>query len=405
MGEIGWSALWMTANAVASSLLAVGVLPLAEWFTRVTTNQTLMELANPNQPLLKRLAFEAPGTYAHTISVANLAESVCNAIGANALLARVGVYYHDVGKVAKPQFFIENQPRGRNPHDKLKPSMSAAIVRSHVVEGLRLADEARLPAAVKAFITEHHGTQQISFFLDQAKAGDPECRVNAADFAYAGPRPQSRETAVVMLSDSVESATRALADPTPQRIRELVERIVTAKIAAGQLDESPLTLREIGIAKDVLAKGLLAMYHHRLDYPAAPAPSPADTRTSAGRRSADAPGDADASPDGRKNGKRPKDGGVSGDVQQTVDVVPPAGKPAAVDLSSSGSASADAGSSLSHGTPADAGVTVVDGARADTGVAPVDGRTDDANGAGPIGAGTAKADGAGTSKKTGAVDG
>jgi hypothetical protein len=241
---------------------------VAEWFTRVTTNQTLQELADPKHPLLQRLSLEAPGTYAHTISVANLAEAVCTAIGANALLARVGVYYHDIGKVVKPQYFIENQPKGRNPHDKLKPAMSAAIVRSHVVEGLKLAEQHKLPDAVKAFIAQHHGTQPISFFLQQARESDPNCRVEARDFAYLGPKPQTRETAVVMLADSVESAARVLQDPSPERIRELVDRIVNAKIAAGQLDQSPLTLKEIGIAKEVLARALGSMYHHRVDYPA-----------------------------------------------------------------------------------------------------------------------------------------
>ncbi|HEX8242730.1 MAG TPA: HDIG domain-containing protein, partial [Longimicrobium sp.] len=266
--EVGWSALFGAVNATGSSLLAVGFLPVAEWFTRVTTNQTLQELADPKHPLLQRLSLEAPGTYAHTISVANLAEAVCTAIGANALLARVGVYYHDIGKVVKPQYFIENQPKGRNPHDKLKPAMSAAIVRSHVVEGLKLAEQHKLPDAVKAFIAQHHGTQPISFFLQQARESDPNCRVEARDFAYLGPKPQTRETAVVMLADSVESAARVLQDPTPERIRELVDRIVNAKIAAGQLDQSPLTLKEIGITKEVLARALGSMYHHRVDYPA-----------------------------------------------------------------------------------------------------------------------------------------
>lgn len=268
MDEIARSMLWGAVNGTASTLLAIGFLPLAEWFTRVTTNQTLMELADPKHPLLQRLSLEAPGTYAHTISVANLAEAVCNAIGANALLARVGVYYHDIGKITKPLYFIENQPRGRNPHDKLKPAMSAAVVRSHVVEGLRLATEYRLPQAVKDFIAQHHGTQPISFFLDQARAADPGARLNPQDFAYGGPRPQTREVAVVMIADSVESAARVLQDPSPPRIRDLVARIVDGKIAAGQLDECPLTLREINVAKEVLAKVLSGMYHQRLDYPA-----------------------------------------------------------------------------------------------------------------------------------------
>ena len=267
--EIGRAMMWGAVNGIGSTLLAIGFLPLAEWFTRITTNQTLMELADPKHPLLQRLSLEAPGTYAHTISVANLAEAVCNAIGANALLARVGVYYHDVGKITKPLYFIENQPRGRNPHDRLKPSMSAAVVRSHVAEGLRLAAEYRLPQAVRDFIAQHHGTQPISFFMEQAREADPDARLNPADFAYGGPRPQTREVAVVMLADSVESAARVLQDPTPARIRHLVDRIVDGKIASGQLNESPLTLREINVAKEVLAKVLTGMYHHRLDYPAA----------------------------------------------------------------------------------------------------------------------------------------
>jgi cyclic-di-AMP phosphodiesterase PgpH len=271
--EMGEAMAWGSVNAIFSTLFAIGFLPLAEWLTRVTTNQTLMELADPKHPLLQKLSLEAPGTYAHTISVANLAEAVCNAIGANALLARVGVYYHDVGKTTKPQYFIENQPRGRNPHDKLKPAMSAAIVRSHVVEGLRLASEYRLPAAVKAFIAEHHGTQSISFFMEQARESDPDVRLNPADFAYQGPRPQTRETAIVMMADSVESAARVLQDPTPARIRELVERVVAGKMDGGQLDECPLTLREITVTKEILAKVLSGMYHQRLDYPPAP---PAD---------------------------------------------------------------------------------------------------------------------------------
>lgn len=283
--EIGWTAMWGAANAVGSSLLALGVLPLAEWFTRVTTKQTLQELADPNHPLLRRLASEAPGTYAHTISVANLAEAVCNAIGANALLARVGVYYHDVGKCVKPQYFIENQPRGRNPHDKLKPAMSAAIVRSHVAEGLKLAEEHRLPADVRAFINEHHGTQAITYFMEQARKADPEGRVNPAEFQYGGPRPRSRETAVVMLADSVESAARVLQDPTPERIRELVDRIVGGKIAQGQLDDSPLTLRDLSLVREHLAKGLMGMYHHRVDYPASP-PSGTEAPATEGAASA-----------------------------------------------------------------------------------------------------------------------
>ncbi|UCC74831.1 MAG: HDIG domain-containing protein [Gemmatimonadota bacterium] len=258
---------WGTVNGVGCALLATGILPLAESFTKITTDQSLLELADVNRPLLRRLSLEAPGTYAHSINVANLAEAAAREIGANALLARVGLYYHDIGKVKKPQFFVENQPLGRNPHDKLKPSTSANIVREHVDDGLELAEEARLPDTVKAFIGEHHGTQKIGFFWDKAKALDPEAELSPKDFRYSGPKPQCRETAIALLADSVESAARVLQDPTPQGIEELVDRIVGFKMSEGQLDEAPLTMREIDAIKGQFVKVLTSMYHHRLDYP------------------------------------------------------------------------------------------------------------------------------------------
>ena len=260
---------WGLLNAVASAFAAMGFLPVFESYTRITTDQTLLELADANRPLLRRLSMEAPGTYAHSINVANLSEAAAGAIGANALLTRVGVYYHDVGKIAKPHYFIENQPGGRNPHDRLKPSQSAQVVRNHVVEGLKLAEAEKLPDCVKAFIVEHHGTQSISFFYDQACDADPESPPNRKDFEYPGPRPQSQETAIVMLADSVESAARVLPDPTHENIRQLVDRIVQAKIDAGQLDETPLTLAELSLIKEQFVNVLAGMYHQRIDYPPA----------------------------------------------------------------------------------------------------------------------------------------
>ena len=256
-------------NSVVSAILAMGFLPVFEWFTRITTDQTLLEWADPNRPLLKRLAMEAPGTYAHSINVANLAEAAAGAIGANGLLCRVGVYYHDVGKMEKPQYFIENQPGGRNPHDDLEPAASAAIVRAHVTEGARMAREAGLPEVLVDFITEHHGTQEISFFYERVKedAGAGEAEVDPAEFRYPGPRPRSRETAIVMLADSIESATRALDDPTPARLRELIDAIVETKLERGQLEEAPLTLRELRAVRDQFQKVLTGMYHRRIDYP------------------------------------------------------------------------------------------------------------------------------------------
>ncbi|MBA4156771.1 MAG: HDIG domain-containing protein [Gemmatimonadetes bacterium] len=258
---------WGAVNAVVASLLAIGFLPLLEAFARITTDQTLLELSDLNRRLLKRLSLEASGTYHHTINVANMAEAASHAIGANGLLARVGAYYHDIGKLVKPQYFIENQPRGRNPHDKLKPAMSASIIRSHVTEGLRMADAEGLPDVVKSFIAQHHGTQLISFFYDRAREADPEAHINPGDYAYPGPKPQTKETAVVMLADSIESAARVLQDPSADRLRELVERIVAVKIAGDQLQESPLTLRDIEVVKEHLVNVLGGMYHHRIDYP------------------------------------------------------------------------------------------------------------------------------------------
>jgi putative nucleotidyltransferase with HDIG domain len=210
---------------------------------------------------------EASGTYAHTINVANLAEAAATAIGANELLTRVGIYYHDVGKMLKPRFFVENQPGGRNPHDKLKPRLSASIVREHVAEGERLAREEGLPEVVTRFIPEHHGTQLIGFFYEKALEEEAE-EPDQAEFRYPGPKPRSKETAIAMLADSVESATRALQDPSPERVRDLVRTIVDGKIRDGQLAESPLTLREIDVIQGQFAKVIAGMYHHRLDYPA-----------------------------------------------------------------------------------------------------------------------------------------
>jgi cyclic-di-AMP phosphodiesterase PgpH len=280
--EVGMSMGWGVVNAIVASLLAIGFLPLIEAFTRVTTDQTLLELSDLNRKLLKRLSLEAPGTYAHTIAVANLTEAAANAIGANGLLARVGTYYHDIGKLSKPQYFIENQPRGRNPHDKLKPSMSAGIIRSHVVEGLKLCDQDKLPEAVKRFIPEHHGTQQISYFLNKARELDPNAQLNAADFTYPGPKPQTKETAILMLADTVESAARVLHEPNPIKIREMVDRLVGQKISEGQLDQSPLTLREIDSIKESLTGVLMGMYHHRIEYPSAPPVAQVGSRTGRG---------------------------------------------------------------------------------------------------------------------------
>jgi cyclic-di-AMP phosphodiesterase PgpH len=274
-GDIMMCVMWGAANGMASALIAMGFLPLFEAFTRITTDQTLLELADLNRPLLKRLSLEASGTYAHSINVANLAEAAARAIDANALLVRVGAYYHDVGKVAMPQYFIENQARGRNLHDQLDPHRSAQIVRAHVVEGMKLAEQAGVPESVRVFIPEHHGTQSIGFFYDKALEANPDRPIDPADFAYAGPKPRIKETAILMLADSVESAMKALQDPTPERTRALVDRIVDMKLAEGQLDDAPLTLRDLSRIKEQFTSVLAGMYHHRIDYPATRMEEPA----------------------------------------------------------------------------------------------------------------------------------
>ena len=262
------TAAWGLVAATVYTFLALGAaIPLLEKATGISTDQTLLELSDLNAPLLRELSRKAPGTYAHSIGVANLAEAACLSIGANALLARAGVYYHDVGKMENPQFFVENQPKGRNPHDRLPPARSATIIRDHVRDGLRIAAEHRLPPFIHDCIREHHGTSVISYFLDKARSENPEADVDSSDFAYPGPKPQTRETAIVMLADGIESATRVLQDPTPERIRATIDAIVQARIEEGQLDQCPLTLRDLERTMDAFARILIGMYHRRIEYP------------------------------------------------------------------------------------------------------------------------------------------
>ncbi|PYP80238.1 MAG: hypothetical protein DMD35_05720 [Gemmatimonadetes bacterium] len=272
-GEPTWALLAGVIRAAATSVVSVIsamlFVPFAERLTGRETHLTLLEWGDLHHPLLQRLSLEAPGTYAHTIALANLADAACRAIGANALLARVGAYYHDIGKLSKPQYFAENQPRGHNPHDQLKPGTSASIIRSHVLAGVELASEVRLPAAIKAFISEHHGTSTIAYFMERARQPDGTVP-NAAEFVYPGPIPQSAETAVVMLADGVEAIARTLADPTPERIREVIDRVVQQRLDQGQLREAPITMRQLSIVKREFARVLGGMYHARVEYPKTP---------------------------------------------------------------------------------------------------------------------------------------
>jgi putative nucleotidyltransferase with HDIG domain len=253
--------------ALVSTSVAMALLPLAEWLTRITTDLRLLELADPARPLLKRLATEAPGTWAHSLQMANLCEVACNAIGANGLLARVGCYYHDVGKLVSPQHFVENQQGGRNPHDALPPLESADIIRQHVTYGLELADQFRLPEAVRRFIAEHHGTSRMEYFFEQARGPGAAGTADEHAFEYPGPRPSTGETAVAMLADSAEASVRVLDDPTPDRVKEAVDHLISRKIASGQLRDAPLTLQDLDRVSREFARLLASMYHTRIEYP------------------------------------------------------------------------------------------------------------------------------------------
>ncbi len=263
------SALLGSLMALASAALAMMVMPVAESATRITTDLTLLELSDLGRPLLRRLALEAPGTWAHSLAMANLCESACNIIGANGLLARVGCYYHDIGKLTAPGFFVENQGGGPNPHDQLPPVDSARIIRQHVLDGIALAEAAGLPRIVRAFIPEHHGTTEITYFLTRARLTAVNGAPNPADYRYPGPRPQSAETAVAMLADSAEAAVRVLPEQTPDKVREAIELLVQQKLASGQLDDAPLTLRDLDRVKREFARVMSGTYHKRIGYPRA----------------------------------------------------------------------------------------------------------------------------------------
>jgi putative nucleotidyltransferase with HDIG domain len=272
----GWSTVTIIASALlgllmapASASLAMIVMPLAESGTKITTDLTLLELSDLGRPLLRRLALEAPGTWAHSLAMANLCESACNIIGANGLLARVGCYYHDIGKLTTPGFFVENQGGGPNPHDSLPPLESAGIIRRHVLDGIALAEVAELPPAVKAFIPEHHGTTEITYFLMRARLSEENGKVNASDYRYPGPRPQSSETAVAMLADSAEAAVRVLNDRSPEKVRDAIEHLVQQKLSSGQLEDCPLTLSDLERVKREFARVMSGTYHKRIGYPRA----------------------------------------------------------------------------------------------------------------------------------------
>ncbi|MEZ4698702.1 MAG: HDIG domain-containing protein [Rhodothermales bacterium] len=253
-----------------NSLMLIVSLPLLWVFERafdITTDLTLLELSDTNRPLLKELSLRAPGTFNHSLQVANLAEAAADAIGANALLARVGALYHDIGKMPKAEYFVENQRSNENPHDQLKPRMSALIIASHVKEGVEIGKQYNLPNRVLDFIPMHHGTTLIEYFYRKAEEHSHQDVVQEAEFRYPGPRPQSRETGILMLADSVEAASRSLSEPTHKRLETLIDAIFRARVNDGQLDETELTFHDLNIIKDTFLAMLVGMHHGRVKYP------------------------------------------------------------------------------------------------------------------------------------------
>lgn len=253
-------------NGFISPILTIGLLPLFETAFGITTDITLLELSDLNRPLLKRLALEAPGTYHHSIMIGTLAEDATESIEGNSLLARVGSYYHDIGKMLKPEYFVENQLDAGNKHEKLTPTMSAIILEAHVKEGVELAIRNGLPKSIIEFITGHHGTGIMTYFYNKAKQED-DVNADVDEFRYPGPNPRSKEVAIVMLADSVEAASRTLDDPKPARIRSLVHRIFIEKMDSGLLENSDLTLRDIVKIENSFVRVLTAFFHRRVKYP------------------------------------------------------------------------------------------------------------------------------------------
>lgn len=256
------------AGAILSGILTIGVLPFFESTFDIVTNAKLLELSNPNNPLLKKLLMEAPGTYHHSILVANLAELAAEQVGGNPLLARIGAYYHDVGKTKRPYFFRENQFGKKNPHDRLKPEVSSKIIISHVKDGSELAKEYNLPKTIHDFIVTHHGETLVKYFYLTVKnnSENPD-EVKEEDFKYPGPKPMSKEQGIVMLADSTEAAVRSINEPTEEKIEKMVNNIIDDKLATGQLDNCDLTLRDISKIKKCFLKALNGIHHERIEYP------------------------------------------------------------------------------------------------------------------------------------------
>ncbi|NLN41468.1 MAG: HDIG domain-containing protein [Clostridiales bacterium] len=258
---------WGIGSGLLSGVFLIGTLPIWENLFGIVTPIKLMELANPNHPVLKRLLMEAPGTYHHSIIVANLAENAAEAIGADGLLARVGAYYHDIGKLKRPLYFKENQIATGNPHDKLSPTLSTNIIISHAKDGVELAKRYKVPRVVQDFISQHHGTTAVAYFYHKAKENNNENRIHIDDFRYPGPKPKKKETAIVMLADTVEAAVRSISDPTPGKVERLIRKLIKDKMDDGQLDDCHLTLKDLNTVANAFSGVMTGVFHERIEYP------------------------------------------------------------------------------------------------------------------------------------------
>jgi putative nucleotidyltransferase with HDIG domain len=258
-------------NAIVSPVLTYASLIVFERFFHVTTDLTLLEFSDLNHPLLQELSHKAPGTFHHSVNLATLAESAAEAVDANPILARVGAYFHDIGKLGRPSAYVENQLTSSGKMEKMSPLTHARLIASHVKEGIELAGQKRLPDTVIDFIPMHHGTTQIGFFYTQAlKRRNKTEELNPNDFRYPGPKPQTKETGIVMLADAVEAATRAIEEPTVQKIEERVDAMIKARFMEGELDECDLTLRDLSKIRSSFVKILSGIHHARLQYPEQP---------------------------------------------------------------------------------------------------------------------------------------
>ena len=267
MGQIYINLVCAFAGGIASGILAGGLVPILEYLGDYVTDVKLLELASLDRPLLRELSLQAPGTWNHSMIVGQIGEAAAEAVGANPILTRVGAYYHDIGKTKKPAYFIENQHGRENRHEKLTPSMSALIIKSHVKEGVELAERYRMPKEIIDFITQHHGQSLIEYFYDkavkEAEGGEP---VDEALYRYPGPKPQTKEAGIIMLADSVEAASRTISDPTPAKIQGLVQKMINRVFASGELDECNLKLSDLHLIAGAFTRVLSGIYHRRIEY-------------------------------------------------------------------------------------------------------------------------------------------